>query len=463
MAPLETKLLAALQSREERQIRRRLSDPKSDSGLIDFHTNDYLSLSTSQDLRDRFLAKLQTSPNILGSGGSRLLVNGEAHSSLEARLAKFFNAPTALLFNSGFDANVGFFSCIPQPGDVVVYDEYIHASVHDGIRSSRVKSSTYSFEHNSLNALGALLVQLIKDRPELCQGKQSLFIAVESLYSMDGTIAPLTQIVEMVETLFPKGNGYVVVDEAHATGIYGPQGKGLVALLGLERRVLARLCTFGKALAGSGAVVLTTEVIRDYMLNYARSLIYTTSLSYANIISVDCSFDLLENGTAKKLASRLLEHSTYFVFALRDLLHLHSIPLHILSLPTHLQYSTGSSSSPSSSSSLTTPPLSLTPSLSTLPSPIIPLLTSSPRPLSHFLRITKHMNARPITWPTVPKGKERVRVCLHAGNTREEVEGLVSGVVEWALREVEKEKGGRGRVEVRRGGGSESLPVQSKL
>ena len=249
---LEKKLTAALKARDDRLIRRRLSDPDADAGLVDFHTNDYLSLCTSPLLRAHFLSKIQNAPDVLGSGGSRLLVNGHAHSDLEARLAKFFDSPTALLFNSGLDANVGFFSCVPQPGDVIVYDEYIHASVHDGVRASRIRDAQFSFEHNDLTSLGEVLLKLVNDRAGLRNGENSVFVAVESLYSMDGTIAPLTQIVEMLETLFPKGNGYLVVDEAHATGIYGPQGKGLVALLGLEKRVLARLHTFGKALAGSG-------------------------------------------------------------------------------------------------------------------------------------------------------------------------------------------------------------------
>lgn len=256
MPSLEDKLKAALKSRDKRQIRRRLFDPSNDEGLIDFHTNDYLSLSKSPILRERFFQKLQNAPDVLGSGGSRLLVNGEAHHNLEARLSSFFNSPSALLFNSGFDANVGFFSCVPQNGDIVVYDEYIHASVHDGVRASRARENAFPFEHNSLTALGDILLRLIRSRPGLSTGDSNVFVTVESLYSMDGTLAPLSQIVELVETLFPKGNGHVVVDEAHATGVYGPQGKGLVAHLGLERRVLARLHTFGKALAGSGGASL---------------------------------------------------------------------------------------------------------------------------------------------------------------------------------------------------------------
>jgi 8-amino-7-oxononanoate synthase len=252
MTSLHAKMQAALKSREDRLIRRRLSDPNADAGLVDFHTNDYLSLASSPALRSHFLHKLRTAPDVLGSGGSRLLVNGRAHAALESRLASFFAAPAALLFNSGLDANVGFFSCVPQPGDAIVLDEYIHASVHDGIRASRCRDVMHTFEHNSLPALAGLLLRLLREHPGLRAGESNVFVAVESLYSMDGTIAPLTQIVELIESLLPHGNGHLVVDEAHATGVYGPQGRGMVAILGLESRVLARLHTFGKALAGSG-------------------------------------------------------------------------------------------------------------------------------------------------------------------------------------------------------------------
>jgi 8-amino-7-oxononanoate synthase len=318
---LEAQLISALHSREERSIRRRLPEPStfsSSSGPIDFSSNDYLSLASSPTLRDVFLKKLRDAPDILGSGGSRLLVNGQAHSALEARLAQFFRSPAAILFNSGFDANVGFFSCVPQIGDVVVYDEYIHASVHDGIRASRARGAHYPFEHNSMLAFRALLTKLLNERPELRSGQSSMFVAVESLYSMDGTFAPLVEIVKILDECFPQRNGYLVVDEAHSTGIYGPQGRGRVAQLGLEDKVLARLHTFGKALAATGgtplpaffnnllitaaAIILTSPLIRDYLLNYARSLIYTTSLSYANIIAADSSFDMLTDGTAQQVS-----------------------------------------------------------------------------------------------------------------------------------------------------------------
>lgn len=250
---LSIQMKAALDSRENRIIRRSLPDP-AESQLTDFNSNDYLSLTHYEPLRSLFLSKLQSTQDILGSGGSRLLMNGQAHSNLEARLALFFSAPSALLFNSGLDANIGFFSCVPQPGDFVVTDEYIHASVHDGLRASRVRGSHRAFSHNSTLALREVLQGIISENQGAKLGGSSVFVAVESLYSMDGTFSPLTEIVELVEELFPKGNGYVVVDEAHSTGIYGPQGRGIVALLGLEKRVLARLHTFGKALASSGGL-----------------------------------------------------------------------------------------------------------------------------------------------------------------------------------------------------------------
>jgi len=328
---LEKRLTAALESREARHIRRSLP-PTGDAALVDFSSNDYLSLSKSPELRARFLEKLGSTKQILGSGGSRLLINGSPHVDLEDRLRIFFSGtdaapqpawpsfpiPTldALLFNSGFDANVGFFGCVPQPGDFIVYDEYIHASVHDGMRMSRARC--VPFKHNSVEDLEKILHGLKDERPELVTGNSSVFIAVESLYSMDGTMSPLADIIQLAESAFTNGNAYVSVDEAHSTGIYGPNGRGLVNLFGLQDRVFARLHTFGKALAGTGgelfcshtvdsilnhgiAVLLVPPLVKQYLINYARTLIYTTSLSYANIISANCSFDILESGRADEV------------------------------------------------------------------------------------------------------------------------------------------------------------------
>ncbi|THV00709.1 PLP-dependent transferase [Dendrothele bispora CBS 962.96] len=461
---LNSALASALASREKRSIRRRLPPPTpipsiSVDSPVDFTSNDYLSLASSTRLRKRLLEKLASSDEVLGSCGSRLLVNPSTHVNLERRLERFFGENrgkeaveeaeaegddplwSALLFNSGYDANVGFFTSIPQPGDVVILDEYIHASVHDGVRASRVsKDSVLTFRHNSLDALRETLLQLLEANDErstrLRDGSNSLFLAVESLYSMDGTLAPLREMSDMLEELFPNDNTYMIVDEAHATGIYGTEerpGRGRVAMVGLDGasgqskgRVIARLHTFGKALGSSGAVILTTPLIRDYLINYARSLIYTTSLTHANVIAIGCSFDMVEDGTAAELSKHLLSLSAYLLNLLYSTLKSEQIPPELVALPPHLLKHLSSHHLTSSSS--TTSPLS----------PIIPLLTPQPRPLSAYLLSKHNLNARPISWPTVPKGADRVRVCLHAANTRQDVESLVRGVVEWC-KEREKE------------------------
>jgi 8-amino-7-oxononanoate synthase len=278
-------------------------------------------------LRTRVLAALNAAPMILGSGGSRLLVHNAAHTALEARLARTFRAPAALLFNSGFDANAGFFACVPQTGDALLHDAAIHASVHDGARASRVAvGRRRSFAHNDVRALRDALCALRDECAALRKGTASVFVAVESVYSMDGSVAPLCAMLDTMDAVFPAGNAHMVVDEAHATGLYGPRGRGLVALLGVEDRVLAaayvwqgarcvRWCVHSSGTAHrqridahwrAAAVLLTNTLIRDYLLNYARPLIYTTSLSNLAVIAASCSFDLLENGTADRVGPSLV-------------------------------------------------------------------------------------------------------------------------------------------------------------
>jgi 8-amino-7-oxononanoate synthase len=227
---------------------------------VDFSSNSYLSLSTIPEVRQAFLGYLQqyasepgTLP-LLGSGGSRLLDgNNELAESLEQEVAAFHHAPTGLLFNSGFDANVGLLSCVPQPGDIIIYDELVHASVHDGMRMSRAEKRI-AFHHNSVASLKETLDAITAgDKGQAVrQGLRTVLVVVEGVYSMDGHVAPLKEIVETLARHLPRGNGRLIVDEAHSTGIFGKQGRGLVCELGLENAVFARLHTFGKALGGSG-------------------------------------------------------------------------------------------------------------------------------------------------------------------------------------------------------------------
>lgn len=288
-------------------------------GAVDFSSNDFLSLSTSPALRSAFIDELTKSPNFtLGSGGSRLLDGNSPFAiALEDEISSFHNAPAGLLFNSGFDANAGVFACIPQSGDIIVHDELIHASVHDGMKMSRAAKKV-PFPHNCTKQLREILQGLVDEDVMIGKGPKNVFIAVESVYSMDGDIAPLQEIVDIVEEILPYGNGHIIIDEAHGTGVIGPKGRGLVCELGLEDKVFARLHTFGKALASSGgeygccdcaaitnyivAIVLCSPLVRSYLINYARPLIYTTFMPFPSLASIKASYTLLQNGTTEPVS-----------------------------------------------------------------------------------------------------------------------------------------------------------------
>lgn len=252
MAPstLSSKMSSLLSTRKANSAFRTLTI--SPPGSKDFSSNDFLSLSTSPILRSAYLSELNSHPDFrLGSGGSRLLDGNSLYAeNLEKQIASFHGAEAALLFNSGFDANEGFFACVPQSGDVIVFDAFIHASVHEGMRLSRA-GRKLKFEHNSVEDLERILRELMRDE-KVAAGGRNVFVAVESLYSMDGDLCPLKEVVELVERMLPEGNGHIIVDEAHSNGIYGSQGRGIVCCLGLENKVFARLHTFGKAIGCNG-------------------------------------------------------------------------------------------------------------------------------------------------------------------------------------------------------------------
>ncbi|KAH7139973.1 pyridoxal phosphate-dependent transferase [Dactylonectria estremocensis] len=421
LTTLEARLASLLARRESRSQLRRLTTVSP--GMVDFSSNSYLSLSNHPDVQRAYLSLLSShinsispasSPPILGSGGSRLLDGNSSFSeSLERDIASFHGAPAGLLFNSGFDANVGLFSCVPQPTDVIVYDELIHASVHDGMKLSRA-AQRLPFRHNAvstkgnrmgknLRSLDALLRDLTTGSSgrEFLDGKRNVFVAVEGVYSMDGDVAPLQEIVECVERWLPKGNGYIIVDEAHSTGIYGAQGRGLVCQLGLENRVFARVHTFGKAMGCSGAIVLSSHTTRAYLINYARPLIYTTAMALPSLASIKVTYNFLMNGGQEPLIRNLhgLMQQTHNL--LQSICAHYNPPADLLRLDPN-------------------PPKS----------PIIPLFTAHPRSLAQHCQRAGFM-VRPIVAPTVPEGSERVRICLHAGNTATEVEALLRGVEEW--------------------------------
>ncbi|WP_343314955.1 8-amino-7-oxononanoate synthase [Brucella sp. BE17] len=234
---------------------------------IDFTSNDYLGLADAPRLKAVITKAIERGVPV-GAGGSRLLRgNHLEHEALEAEAAAFFGAEKTIYFGSGFAANVALFSTLPLRGDVVLHDELIHASVHDGIVAGKAQAVAVS--HNQVEAFEREL-----SRWRQAGGKGRPWIAVESLYSMDGDRAPLAALADLAK----RHGGFLVVDEAHATGVFGPDGRGLVAELEGCGNVVA-LHTCGKALGLSGALLSLPAILAEYLINRARGFIYSTAPS----------------------------------------------------------------------------------------------------------------------------------------------------------------------------------------
>lgn len=393
---LERQLQSILEKRQRSSKLRVLKQSPPNS--VDFSSNDFLSLATNAAFRQDFLDRLNTDSRSIGSTGSRLLDgNSSFAEQLETDIAAFHGAETALLTNSGFDANVSIFTCLPQPDDVVIYDELIHASVHDGMRAGRAQQRLM-FKHNDVQHLKQILEAVLST-----SRTSNIFVAVESVYSMEGDLAPLTEICDLVDQVVPTGRAHLIVDEAHSTGCYGPDGAGRVSELGLQNRVSIRLHTFGKALACNGAAILCSPIMRLYLINYARPLIFTTFMSFPSLVAIRTAYDWMISGRANDLAQSL-QHLIRYLFEQLQCLQ-------------------------SSIIELADPNAIVLPD-SCPDSPIFALFSTIPRDLAAHCQASGFV-ARPVVPPTVPENTERVRVCLHAGNTTAQIDAFILCLKEW--------------------------------
>ena len=379
---IEKYLLSILEERKQQSLFRSL---RTSNNLVDFCSNDYLGFSQKikQDCENYSFPS--------GATGSRLLAgNTKFIEDLEQEIANFHGAETGLIFNSGYDANVGLLSCIPQKNDILITDELIHASMIDGARLSY--ATRYKFKHNDIESLefrlsnadlrkDNLMVGITKSTFENNSSLETVFskfIAIESVYSMDGDLANLTSIVNLSE----KYGANLIVDEAHSTGIFGKNGRGLVCELGLEDKVFARVVTFGKALGCHGAIVLGSKNLRDYLVNFARSFIYTTAAPMHTHESVRQAYQLLKS---PDFSNKKLHHLIHFF----------------------------------KEQAIQIPDLELIESISAIQCIIISG-NEKCREVAMKLQNTG-LDIRPIVSPTVPKGKERLRICMHEFNTEEEI------------------------------------------
>jgi 8-amino-7-oxononanoate synthase len=361
-------LQGRLKAREKEGLLRTL---KYTSDQIDFSSNDYLGLSRSESLFNEIHQELDAlTIKRNGATGSRLLAgNTEYYEEIESRLAKIFKADASLIFNSGYTANLAVLSSLPQRNDTILYDELAHACIKDGARLSLAKR--YSFRHNDLNDLETKLKR--------AEGK--VYIAVESIYSMDGDQCPLQELVSLSE----KYNAFIILDEAHSTGVMGEQGSGLAVSLNVHSKIAVRVYTFGKAMGIHGACVAGGNDLRDYLINFARPFIYTTALPPHSIAAIDCAFKYLNNNIY--LQEKLRSNIQIFLHAVQDLQN-------------------------------------RTISTSAIQTAIYPGNENARMAATELQQ--KGFDVRPILSPTVPKGSERLRICLHTFNTKSDIEALAS-------------------------------------
>lgn len=360
-------LINSLDKRRKDKTLRKL---KIDYPSIDFSSNDYLGFSTQGILYNE-INKLDSSIKI-GSTGSRLISgNSSVYQELEKSIALFHQADSALIFNSGYDANLGLLSSVPQKGDLILSDELIHASLIDGIRLSY--ATHYKFQHNSIEALEALLVRHKETFKEI-------YIVVESVYSMDGDCAPLAAYVELCQ----KYGTHLIVDEAHAIGLFGEHGKGLCNELKIEKDCFARIYTYGKAMGCHGASVVGSIVLKDFLINFSRSFIYTTAMPEHSLLAIKAAYQLLQNTPQ---IAELKNNITYFNSKI-----------------------TASSSFIESASSIHCKIVSGNQEVQTL----------------EDICWENKLFVKSIKSPTVKATQERVRICLHAFNTQQEINLLLS-------------------------------------
>lgn len=364
---LPENLIRKLETRKQNNALRQLP---SFNNLVDFSSNDYIGFSRSESifkLAHHYLIENEIIQN--GATGSRLISgNHPLYQIAEAFIAEFHNTETALLFNSGYDANVGFFSTVPQRNDIILYDELSHASIRDGISMSNAKS--YKFNHNDFEDLERLIIKF----PDT-----NIYIVTETVFSMDGDSPNLEELVLLSE----KHNCYLIVDEAHTLGVFGEKGEGLIQYLNLHDRIFARIMTFGKGLGCHGAVVLGSTELKQYLVNFARSFIYTTGLSPHSVATILVAYQHLE---IEKATIEKLRQNIVFFNQQKNLLGLK--PMFVRSK-------------------------------SAIQSAIVPGNENVKR-IAQQLQ-DKGFDVKPILSPTVPEGQERLRFCIHSYNSEEEI------------------------------------------
>ncbi|KAK7710801.1 putative secondary metabolism biosynthetic enzyme [Diaporthe eres] len=377
----------------------------------DFCSGDVMSMGRSAEHRAEFLAELSRHPEFaLGTTSSRLMDGNYGYiEEVESEIAAFHGADAGLLVGSGFEANLAIWTTIPKQGDVIVYDTLVHASTYDGIRQS-LAADRVAFPHSDVDAFRDTLREILDTRPLVRQGKRSVLVAVESVYSMEGDLCPLQELVEAARDVFQEHEGGVqfVVDEAHSGGFLGPGGRGLVCELELEKEIAVVMHTFGKAVGAAGGIILGNKSIRDTVLNFGRAVMFSTAPTFPFVAAIKSGYKVL--GTKEQGR----QHVQDMVMLFFELLTSHPLweeakSRGILSVPLADGWEDRVTQTH--------------------------LFAISTRPKSFwwlwYHLLSSSFRTFPVTYPVVPLGQARLRCIIHAHNTEEEVRGFIGAIYAW--------------------------------
>eukprot|EP00977_Amphora_coffeiformis_P028879 scaffold37699_cov176-Amphora_coffeaeformis.AAC.2 len=429
----EERMLASLQQREEKGTLRRLpaqdqasparSSSSSSTATIDFSSNDYLGLAQSpaqaKRVEELFAAEQQQQHQLLGATGSRLLSgDSPVFHQLETYLAHLHEKPAALLCNSGYDANLSLVSSLPC--DIILYDEYAHNSLHMAMRlwqtRDEIRRTAIAFQHNSTRDLQEKLQQL---QQQQYTSTPTVVVIVESVYSMDGDCAPLAEILDQAASYGAR----VVVDEAHGLGASGPTG--LLSALGLHQHpaLLSAVYTFGKGAGCHGAVITGSRTLQDYLTNFGYPFIYSTAMSLHSLCTIRASYETMTSARGDALRAHLGRLIEMFQTEMTQQIISHHAQ----------QWNTNND-------------VSLIPSTTAIQALVVPGNQRCSAFCQTLWRRSQHrIRLFPIKSPTVPAGRERVRIVLHAHNTVEQVREFIQ-LVQVCLQEHPEEQTARSKL-----------------
>lgn len=441
-----------------------LKNTWTEGATADFCSNDTLSFGASGRLRHAFEEELARHPGAqIGAGGSRLLDgNYDYIEAVEQEIADYHRVEAALIVGSGCDANYAVLEGIPRPGDAIVYDELVHASIVDGMVRS-LASTKVPFAHNDVDAFREALISVGDAQPLIKQGKKCVLIVVESFYSMEGDLSPLKELVQAAKDIFPGGNAQFFVDEAHSMGMVGERGLGFVEALGLDSEIAIKTHTFSKAFGSIGGrwfpnprgrhwarltMCIRCDPRQPHGEERTAQLLafdhvhgctgFPSGCCHSGRVRVDAAArdergkfpwgrepgqpltDCQGRDNIQHLVKRLLTKMT-------------AHPIWEEANERNIISIKGSDDWEERD----------------LHSQLVMLWTRE----RHGRWLTFHLDARkytvfPVTFPVVPKGSARLRVVIHADHTESQIDGLVAAICEWAeeMVQIERGAGGRGKV-----------------